>query len=107
MALSKSPGDVRFGTFLARTGEETLRRIDFDKPSQVKECGVLRDAGRLLQVVGDDDDRELALQLEEQLLDLLRRDGIEGADRLVEQQHFRIVGERPSNTQTLLLSTGK
>ena len=41
---------------------------------RIEERRVVGDARRLLQVVRDDDDRQLRLQLEQQLLDLLRRD---------------------------------
>ena len=71
---------------------------------EVEERGRVRDARRLLQVVRDDDDRQLALQLVQQLFDLLRRDRIERARRLVEQQHFRLVRQRPRDAQPLLLA---
>ena len=74
---------------------------------EIEESGVIGHARGLLQVVRDDDDRQLLLQLVDQLLDLLRRDRVERAGRLVEQQHLRLVGERARDAKALLLPAGE
>ena len=43
----------------------------------------------------------------QQLLDLLRRDRVERASRLVEQEHFGLVGERARDAEPLLLPAGE
>ena len=57
--------------------------------------------------MGDDDDRQLSFELEDQLLDLLRRDRVEGARRFVEEQHLRVVRQRPGDAEALLLPARK
>jgi hypothetical protein len=57
--------------------------------------------------VGDDDDRVVALQLVDQLLDALRGDRIERRGGLVHQQHFGLDGQRPGDAQALLLAAGQ
>jgi hypothetical protein len=57
-----------------------------------------------LQVVRDDNDGQLRFQLEQQLLDFLRRDRVERGAGLVEQQDLRFVGERSSDAESLLLA---
>ena len=104
---SESPGDVRLGALVRRAREHAVGRPDLDEPSEVEECGRVGDARRLLQVVRDDDDRQLALQLVQQLLDLLRGDRIERARRLVEQQDFWLVGQRARDAEPLLLAAGE
>jgi hypothetical protein len=53
--------------------------------------------------VGDDHDRVTVLQLEHQLLDPRRGDGIEGRARLVHEQHVGLHGDRPRDAEPLLL----
>ena len=65
---------------------------------------VVGDPVGLLEVVGDDHDRDLLAQLHDQVLDHLRRLRIERRARLVEQQHLGIGGERPGDAQSLLLA---
>src|SRR6476661_7381215 len=91
---SESPGDVRLGTLLARAGEQALSVLHLDELAEVEEGRPVRDARGLLKVVRDDDDRELALQLVDELLDLLGRRGIERRRRLIEEQHFGVVRQR-------------
>ena len=101
------PVTYAFGTLFTRVGEYLIGWSRFDQASEEKECGVVGDACRLLQVVRHDDDRQLLLQLVQQLFDALRRDRIERARRLVEQKHFRLVRERARDAQTLLLAAGE
>ena len=46
-------------------------------------------------------------QLVDQLLDLLRADGIQRRRRLVEQQHLGLDGERAGDAEALLLAAGQ
>ena len=61
---------------------------------------------RLLLVVGhvDEGDPDLALELLELDLHLVAELAVERAERLVEQQHRRVVDERPSQGDALLLT---
>ena len=61
----------------------------------------------LLHVVGHDQDGELLLQLGDQLLDLAGGDRVERRGRFVEQQHFRLQGDRAGDAQALLLAAGQ
>jgi len=61
----------------------------------------------LLHVVRDDDDRDALLQLGHQVLDLQRRDGVQGRRGLVHQEHLGVHGEGASDAQALLLATGE
>ena len=70
----------------------------------IEEAGVVRDARRLLHVVRDDDDRVVLLELEDQLLDLLRGDRVERGAGLVHQQHLGLVGQRARDAEPLLLA---
>ena len=77
---------------------------ELDQLAEIHEGGELRDAGRLLHVVGDDDDRELGAQLLDQLLDLAGRDRVERRGRLVEQDHLRPLRDGAGDAQALLLA---
>ena len=46
-------------------------------------------------------------QLEDQLLDLLARERVERAERLVHQHHFRVAGERARDADALLHAAGE
>jgi hypothetical protein len=54
--------------------------------------------------VGDDDDRVVALELGDELLDLQRRDGIQGGARLVHEDHLRLDRDGAGDAQALLLA---
>ena len=73
----------------------------------IEESGEIGHARRLLHVVRDDHDRVVLLQLDDQLLDLLRRDRIERGAGLVHQQHLGLVAERPRDAEALLLAAGE
>ena len=64
---------------------------------------------RLVDVVGDEDDRlaQLALQAQELVLQLLAHDRVDGAERLVHQHHRRVGGERAGDADALLLPAGQ
>ena len=50
---------------------------------------------------------QLSLELEDQVFDFGGGDGIERGAGLVEQQHFRIHGQRARDAQPLLLAAGE
>ena len=64
---------------------------------------------RLVDVVGDEEDRlaQLGLQPQELVLQALAVDRVDGAERLVHQHHPRVGGERPRDPDPLLLATGE
>ena len=64
----------------------------------------VRDAGGLLHVVGDHDDRVLALEVVHQVLDRGGRDGIERRGRLVHEEDVGLGRERARDAQPLLLA---
>ena len=75
--------------------------------AEVHERGVVADSSRLLHVVSHDQDRVLASQVVDEVLDLAGRDRVEGRARFVEQQHFRVAGDRASDAEPLLLTAGQ
>src|SRR5579863_387578 len=84
--------DVVFGLFSGRSLEDHGGAVEFDQLTQQEKAGVIGDPRRLLHVMRDDGDGATALELEDQVLDLGGRDGIERRARLIEQQHFRVHG---------------
>ena len=62
------------------------------------------DAGGLLHVVRDDDDRVLLLQLDHQILDRRGRDRVERRARLVHQDHLRLDRDAARDAEPLLLA---
>ena len=83
------------------------RLAELDQVALVKEGGEIRDARRLLHVVGDDDDGVAAAQLGDQVLDARRGPRIERRGRLVHEQDLRIDGQGAGDAQPLLLPAGK
>ena len=64
---------------------------------------------RLVDVVGDEEDRlpDLGLQAEELVLEALAVDRVDRAEGLVHQHHRRVGGEGPGDADPLLLSAGE
>src|ERR1700704_400874 len=87
--------------------ENLLDLAVLDEVAEVHERHAVGHAVGLLEVVGDDHDRQLAAELADQLLDRLRGAGIERRARLVHQQHLRPQRDRAGNAQPLLLATGE
>ena len=61
---------IILGALVLRAGEDRAGLAELHQFAQVHEGGVIGHPGRLLHVVGDDDDAVAALQLVDQLLDL-------------------------------------
>src|SRR5258707_5538588 len=106
-ASAEAASDIGLCALVPRRGENRFRRAELDQLAQVHEGGEVRDARRLLHVVGDDDDRILLFQLVDQLLDLGGRDRIERRARLVEQNHLRLHRDGARDAQALLLPAGE
>ena len=64
---------------------------------------------RLVEVVGDADDRlaQLVLDAEQLVLEPLPGDRVDGAERLVHQHHGRVGGEAAGDADPLLLAAGE
>ena len=80
---------------------------DFDEHGTVEKCDLIGQAVRLLNEIGHQHDRHLALEHEQDILDFHRRDRIDGDRELVETQNLRTMRQRPRNRQPLLLTPGK
>src|SRR5215203_4342170 len=112
-SLAKPPGDVVLGALVGRLGEDRVGAVVLDQqagavPRALRGLGgeerrSVRDAGRLLHVVGDDHDRVVPLQLLHQVLDAAGGDRVEGRAGLVHQDHVGPDGDRPGDAELLLL----
>ena len=76
-----------------------------DQVAQVHEGDPVGDPVGLLQVVGDDHDRDVGPQLHDQLLDDRGRARVQRRAGLVEQQHLGVDRERARDAEPLLLAT--
>ncbi len=84
-----------------------MRFVEFHQFAQIHEGGLARDAGCLLHVMGDDDDRVFGAQLVDQFLDLGGRERIECRGRLVEEDDLRLDGNGAGDAEALLLAARK
>src|ERR1700722_11449770 len=105
--LTEASGHVVVGSAILRRGEHLLCRSHLDELTQVHERGDVRDAGGLLEIVGDDGNTVFLTQTLQGLLDPQCRDRIERRGGLVEQDHFRLQGDGARDTQALLLTAGE
>src|SRR5262245_12284117 len=113
--LAEVAYNILLSKLLFWTGKYLLRIAILDKiagsPTRgcidVEKAGFIRHARRLLQIVRDNRDRIAFFQLDHQLLNSPRGNGVESGARLVHQQHFGIGRYGASDTQTLLLPTGQ
>ena len=69
--------------------------------------GEIRDARRLLHVVGDDDDGVILFEFLHQFLDLEGGDRVEGGGGFVHQDDFRLDRQGTGDAQALLLPAGE
>src|SRR3954447_26945630 len=101
--------DVVLGTGIVGRLEEVdgEARLDDDTRSVLsrqEECAMSRDPLGLPHVVGHDHDRHLVGELGDRVLDPSGRRRVEGAARLVHEQHPRPYRKRSSDAEALLLS---
>ena len=114
VALHHAVDDVRLAD---EVGDELVdgvavdlgRRTDLLDLARVHDHDLIGHGQRLLLVVGDEDegDADLLLNVLELLLHLLAQLQVERAERLVEQQHARLVDERAGDGDALLLTAGE
>src|SRR5690606_3653339 len=71
---AEAAGDIVLRAPVGRVHEDAAGRPGLHNLAQIHERRPLRNAGRLLHVVGDDDDRVVAPELADQLLDPRGRD---------------------------------
>src|SRR6266404_613148 len=107
IASAEAAGDVVLGASIARRREDLVGLVEFDQLTKIHKGSAVRDAGRLLHVVGDDYDGVIGLQLVDQLLDLGGRNRIERRARFVEQNHFGAHRDRAGDAKPLLLAARK
>src|SRR3989442_12007776 len=105
--LTKPTSNVILGPLVDGLGEQLRRGSELHQLTEQEKPGRVGHPRRLLHVVRDDHDGEIALELEDQLLDLPRRDGVQRGSRLVHQQHPRLDRQRPGDAQALLLAAGE
>ena len=87
--------------------EDGVGVAGFHHLAQQEERCLVGNAQGLQHVVGHHDHRVALLQLADELLDLRRGNGIEGACGLVEQQHPGCTARARSDAQALLLAAGQ
>ncbi|VVD30862.1 conserved protein of unknown function (plasmid) [Paraburkholderia dioscoreae] len=106
-SLAEAAGNVILARFLGRLRENLLGSAELNELPQMHERRVFRDAGRLLHVVSDDDDRVVFAQRMQQVFNLAGCYRVQRGSRFVQKQHFGVDGKRPGNTQALLLAPGE
>ena len=75
--LTKPAGDVILSALVSRFHKNLRSRRKFDQLAEIHVSRMLRYAGCLLHVVGNDDDGVVAAQLADQLFNARRRDWIQ------------------------------
>src|SRR3954471_10134910 len=102
--LAELPGDVLLGAGVAGVAEDLLRRRVLDQLAEEHERGRVRHTGGLLHVVRDDHDRVALLQVLDEVLDLERRDRVEGGAGLVHEDYVGLDRDRARDAKALLLA---
>src|SRR5665213_4479502 len=102
--LAEAAADIVGGAPRLWRAEQLSGRRELDQPAQEHEAGIVGDPRRLLQIVGDDDDRIVLLQLDDGLLELGGRYRVERRGRLVEQKDLRSHRDAARHAQALLLA---
>ena len=93
-----------------RVGQDGIGRVVLGQDAAALEDGdAVGHLDRLVDVMGDEDDRlaHLRLQPQELVLQPLAADGVDGAERLVHQHHRWIGGQRPRHPDPLALAAGQ
>src|SRR5690349_6964925 len=104
ISSAEAAGDVVFSPPLARMGENRFGVAELDELTQIHEGSEVGAARRLLHVVRHERDAVVGFELGDELLDALRRDGIERGGGLVEQQYLRLHGDGAGDAEPLLLA---
>ena len=79
--------------------EDGVRGVELDHFAQVHVGREIGHAGRLLHIVGDDQDGDLILEIRDEFLDAGRGNRVQRRRGLVEQQDLGFGGQRPRNTK--------
>src|SRR5262249_29969770 len=105
VVVAKEAGDV----FAERAVIDLVWRAKLDDSSSVYHADPVRHRYRLLLVVGDEEESglDLPLQALQEALHLPAKLGVEGAQRLVQQDQTRATDERAGQRHALLLSTAQ
>src|SRR3954468_12541115 len=106
-ALAEPAGDVVLGASIARRGENLVGFVELDQFAEIHEGGLVRDARRLLHVMGDDGNGVVLRQLLDQFLDLGGRDRVQRRTGFVKQNHLGPPRDRARDAEPLLLAAGK
>src|SRR5688572_8782186 len=104
---SEASGDIVFSLFLGRVGEDLSRQVIFNEFAQIEEGGEIRNAGRLLHIMGDDDNREVLFKRMDEVLDLGRGDRVECGGGLIHEKDLGLDGDGARDAQPLLLAAGQ
>jgi len=107
MRLAEPAVDVVGGLLLARGGEDLLGRAVLDEVALEHEGGGVGNAGGLLHVVGDDNDRVVLAELGDEVLDRGGGLGVQRRAGLVHQQGRGVDGQGSRDAQALLLTAGE
>ena len=109
--FSEEPGADEVGhEVVGRAGQDRLGGVVLrDLRALLEDQDPVAELDRLVDVVGDADDRlaQLALDGEQLVLQPLAGDRVDGTERLVHQDHRRVRGQSAGDADALLLSTGQ
>src|SRR5271156_5376586 len=103
-ALSKPACNVVFRTLVGGRRKNPFRLVEFDQLAQKEKASEFSHARSLLHIVRDNNDCKLFLELEDQLFNLSRRNGIQSRAGLVHEQDLWLDRQGARNAEPLLLS---
>ena len=91
---------------LCRAQPHVVGRPSLQRAAAVDDADAVGERLRLREIVRDEDDRDLerAAQARQLLLQRLARHAVDGGERLIEQQHLGIAGERAGKRDALALA---
>ena len=104
-APTKSSTNGLAGCISSSVGRRVLREV----AAHLQDRDPVAHLDRLVDVVGDEDDRlaDLGLQAQELVLEALAVDRVDRAERLVHQHQRRVGGERAGDADALALAAGE
>src|SRR5690606_41389719 len=104
---SEPPRDVPLRLRMDRPRKQDRRLLKLHQASGEEKGRLVGDPGRLLQVMGDDDDGELLFKRENEILNPAGGDGVQRRARLIHQQHLGAYRQRPRDAEALLMPDRK
>ena len=109
--LSARSAPTKSSTNVVRGVQEQLgrRRVLGELAADLQDRDPVAHLDRLVDVVGDEDDRlaDLGLQAQELVLEAVAVDRVDRAERLVHQHQRRVGGERAGDADALALAAGE